>query len=266
MLTDADAVRYLSTHDNSFLRYFRGHTDTVTCVALNPSNDDFVTCSLDGTVRFWNLQSPNARGQLNLHAPYFAAYDPSASVIAVASPPTQTVMLYDVRAFDRPPFAQFDLKEHEQRFNPGQAGRNWSKIELSNDGKSLLVGTTGPGHFVLDAFEGQLTHFLPRRGGRSERRAPGEPSQSRAAGQGDATFSPDGRYVIGGSGQDDGLVVWDVQGAPGRDKVAEIVAELPVPAGAPGRAEVVAYNPRSNLVCTADKDFMIWLPDPELAP
>ena len=161
---------------------------------------------------------------------------------------------------------QFDLKEIEQRFNPGQAGRNWSKIELSNDGKSLLVGTTGAGHYVLDAFDGALTHFLPRKGGRSERRAPGDGAKTRPVGQGDVTFSPDGQYVVGGSGQDDGLVVWDVQAAPGRDKVAEIFTECPVPAGAPGRCEVVAYNPRSNLICTADKDFMIWLPDPELAP
>jgi COMPASS component SWD2 len=235
---------------------------------MNPSNDDFVSCSLDGTVRFWNLQSPHPRGQLNLYAPYFAAYDPSASVVAIASPPTQTVLLYDVRMFDRPPFVQFDLKEHEQRFNPGQAGRNWSKIELSNDGKSLLVGTTGAGHFVLDAFEGGLTHFLPRKGGRSERRVPGEAVQGRPAGAGDVCFSPDGRYVIGGSGGNDGLVVWDTHQEAGRDKVAEIFTECPTPstAGVNGRCEIVGYNPRSNLICTADKDFMIWLPDPEIAP
>lgn len=262
-----NAVRYLSTHDNSYLRYFKGHTEPVTCIALSPSSDDFISCSGDGTVRFWALNSPNAKGQLNIHSPYLAAYDPSASVIAVASPPTHTILLYDVRQYDRSPFSTFDLKEHEQRFNSAEAGRNWSKIEFSNDGKSLLVATTGPGHFVLDAFEGGLTHFCPRKsGGRSERRAPGEVSSKKAVGQGDVCFCPDGQYLIGSTGYDNGLMVWDIHKDPNRDKIVRTHAELPTPSTANGRAEVVGYNPRSNLICTADKDLMIWLPDPELAP
>lgn len=225
-----------------------------------------MSCSQDNTVRFWALNSPNAKGQLNIHNPYLAAYDPSASVIAVASPPTQTILLYDVRQYDRPPFAIFDLKEHEQRFNSLEAGRNWSKLEFSNDGKSLLVATTGPGHFVLDAFEGTLTHFCPRKQGRSDRRAPGEASAKKAAGQGDVCFSPDGQYMVGGTGEQNGLMVWDISKEPNRDKVASTFAELPTPLSVNGRAEIVGYNPRTNLICTADQDLMIWLPDPELAP
>lgn len=103
-----DTIRFLSTHDNSYIRYFKGHTDTVTSIALCPSKDDFISCSRDNTVRLWNLQSPNYVGLLNLHAPYLAAYDPSATVIAIASPPTQSILLYDMRNYDKPPFATFD--------------------------------------------------------------------------------------------------------------------------------------------------------------
>lgn len=264
-----DAIRLLSTHDNSYTRYFRGHTDTVTSLCLDPSGDEFISCSLDNTVRFWSIKSPNPRGQLNLFGPHFAAYDPSASVVAIASPPTQTVLLYDVRNFERAPFAVFDLKESEARHGGG-SGRNWSKLDLSNDGKSVLIGTTGGGHYVLDAFEGGLTHYLPCKGDRSTRYAPGEgnrQSSGRAAGQGDVCFSPDGRYVIGASGSGDGLLVWDLSvQAMSDDKRTQAVEELPVPAGVAGSCEIVGYNPRSNLICSADKDFMIWLPDPELAP
>ncbi|KKY23506.1 putative wd repeat protein [Diplodia seriata] len=119
-----DGIRYLSTHDNSYIRYFKGHTDTVTCLALNPSNDTFVSCSQDNTVRLWSLNSPNTQGMLKLHAPWLAAYDPSASVIAIASPPTQTILLYDVRNFDKPPFATFDLHEMEQQYTPGAQQRS----------------------------------------------------------------------------------------------------------------------------------------------
>ena len=232
---------------------------------MSPSTDDFVTCSLDNTVRLWDIRSPNMRGQLNITTPTFAVFDPSASVLAVASPATHAILLYDAKNFEKPPFASFDLLEYETRFNTAGRGRNWSKIEFSNDGKSLLVATTGPGHFVLDAFDGQLKHFCARKSGRSERRAPGESSSSsRPVGQGDVCFSPDGNYVVGGSGGDDGLVAWDVsESASGETLMPS--AEMGVPSQAGGRCEVVGYNPKHNMLTTADREILLWLPDPELA-
>lgn len=254
-----DGIRYLSTHDNSYIRYFKGHTDTVTCLALNPSNDTFVSCSQDNTVRLWALNSPNSQGLLKLHGSYLAAYDPSASVIAIASPPTQTILLYDVRNFDKPPFATFDLHEMEQQYTPGSVGRTWAKLEFSNDGKHLVLGTTGGGHFALDAFEGSLKHFCLRDTGTSGRRAAGEyASPGTVAGQGDTCLSPDGQFLIGGSG-DDGLLVWDLHSKQSADRILRPITDLP----GPGKAAVVGYNQRMNLLCTADKDFMIWLPDPD---
>jgi COMPASS component SWD2 len=198
---------------------------------------------------------------LKLHAPYLAAYDPSATVIAIASPPTQTVLLYDLRNYDKPPFATFDLQPMEQRLTPGSGGRGWTRLEFSNDGKSLLVGTNGPGHFVLDAFEGKLTHYCVRDAGSSGRRAPGEYAPNIPAGQGDVCFTPDGRYLIGGSG-DDGMLVWDTHAAPVIDTLTKPIAELP----GPGKAPIVAYNHRYNLLGSADSNLTFWLPDPDAAP
>ncbi|KIW03769.1 uncharacterized protein PV09_05073 [Verruconis gallopava] len=264
-----DGIRYLSTHDNSYIRYFRGHTAPVTCLSMSPSDDSFASCSLDNTVRLWDIRSPNMRGQLNITSPYFAVYDPSATVLAIASPNTHAVLLYDSKNFEKPPFANFDLREMEERFagnNGSGIGRNWSKIEFSNDGKSLLVATTGAGHFILDAFDGSLKHFCARKGGRSERRAPGETNSSRPVGQGDACFSPDGNYLIGGSGLDDGLVAWDISQSSTSDHVLQPFTEMPVPQQAQGRVEIVGYNPKHNMLTTADRDILLWLPDPELAP
>lgn len=254
-----DGIRYLSSHDNSYIRYFKGHTDTVTCLALNPSNDTFLSCSQDNTVRLWALNSPNTQGLLKLHAPYLAAYDPSASVVAVASPPTQTILLYDVRNFDKPPFATFDLHDIEQQYTPGSAGHNWAKLEFTNDGKCLVLGTTGSGHFALDAFEGSLKHFCVRDQGPSGRRAPGEYAASgTVAGQGDTCLSPDGQFLIGGSGHD-GLLVWDLHAKQSPDRILRPFTDLP----GPGKAAIVGYNQRMNLVCSADKDLYLWLPDPD---
>lgn len=263
-----DTIRFLSTHDNSYIRYFKGHTDTVTSIGLCPSSDQFISCSRDNTVRLWNLQSPNFYGLLNLHAPYLASYDPSATVIAIASPPTHSVLLYDVRNFDKPPFASFDLMELEQRFL-GPQGGEWTKMEFTNDGKSLIISTTGSGHFVLDAFSGEITHFCYRKSGHSGRLAPGAAppghganaanGTSAALGQGDVCATPDGQYLVGGSGEE-GLLVWDIAKAPTANNYLEPIEALP----GHGKAAIVGYNPRTNLMASADRDLLLWQPDPDL--
>ncbi|KAF9635029.1 putative wd repeat protein [Lasiodiplodia theobromae] len=65
------------------------------------------------TVWLWALNSPNSQGLLKPHA-----YNPSASVIAIASPPTQTILLYDVRNFDKPPFAILDKSSAASQLDP----------------------------------------------------------------------------------------------------------------------------------------------------
>ncbi|PVI01480.1 WD repeat-containing protein 82 [Periconia macrospinosa] len=260
-----DTLRFLSTHDNSYIRYFKGHTDTVTSIALCPSSDQFISCSRDNTVRLWNLASPNFFGMLNLHAPYLAVYDPSATVIAIASPPTHSVLLYDVRNFDKPPFASFDLLELEQRFLGSQGGE-WTKMEFTNDGKSLIISTTGNGHFVLDAFSGDITHFCFRKAGHSGRLGAGAKppniaanGTSAALGQGDVCATPDGQFLIGGSG-DESVLVWDISKPPTANNYLEPMEVLP----GHGKAAIVGYNPRTNLLATGDKDFFLWQPDPDL--
>jgi len=262
-----DTIRYLSTHDNSFIRYFRGHTDTVTSIALSPSNDQFLSCSRDNTVRLWNLSSPNYHGLLNLNGAALATYDPSATVMAIASPATHTVLLYDVRNFDKPPFATWSLDDLEARFL-GREKPEWTKIEFTNDGKSLVIATNGSGHFVLDAFNGEITHFCYRKAGGTGRLPPsgsapphtGVPNgNTPTLGQGDVCVSPDGQYLIGGSGED-GLLVWDIAQAATPNNILEPTEKLP----GHGKSAIVGYNPRTNLLASADRDFYLWQPDADL--
>lgn len=263
-----DTIRYLSTHDNSYIRYFKGHTDTVTSISLCPASDTFLSCSRDNTVRLWNLSSPNYHGLLNLHGAFLAVYDPSATVMAIASPATQSILLYDVRNYDKPPFATFDLQELEQRFLGREKGE-WTKIEFSNDGQSLLVATNGSGHFILDAFEGHLKHFCSRPSGSSGRLSAGATVLNHGAnipngstptvGQGDVCLSPDGKFLISGCAGED-LLVWDIDQKPSSNYVLEPQDKLP----GLGRSAVVGYNPRTNLIATADKELYLWQPDADL--
>jgi COMPASS component SWD2 len=273
-----DTIRYLSTHDNQYLRYFRGHTAKVTALALCPASDTFVSGSLDNTVRLWSLGSPSPQGRLDLATPTLATYDPSATVLAIASPATASILLYDLRNYDKPPFATFDLKALDSlpaiQASPlaGGAGapRDWTKLEFSNDGKNLLVGTNNTlGHLLLDAFSGDLRALLTRPpqylplNAQSLRAAPWDPitrghATAQPPGQGDVCFSADGRYVVGGSGGERDAVVWDVQGAVDEEtRRLEVMKEL----SWKGKVGVAEWNPRYNLLATADRGVTLWLPE-----
>lgn len=43
---DAHAIRYLSHHDNRYLRFFKGHKQVVTSLSMSPKSDHFVSTSL----------------------------------------------------------------------------------------------------------------------------------------------------------------------------------------------------------------------------
>ena len=250
-----DSLRLLELHSETYVRYFTAHTDMVTCVTLSPGNDQFLSCSKDDTVCLWDLNSRNPQGKLKLATPYLAAYDPSANVMAIASQSTASILLYDVRNFDKAPFSTFDLASLEDKYTPNTKGRGWTKLEFSNDGRSILLGTDYHGHFLLDAFDGNLKAFLVGRNGSTGRAAPISTS-GKALGQGDATFSQEGRYVIGGSGEAMDTLVWDTTISPDGNSVLQPTVKLP------GRSKnvIVECNPRYNMFATADTKVVMWLP------
>lgn len=257
-----DAIRYLATHDNSFIRYFEGHEGSVTCLSVHPGSDNFISCSRDNTVRLWDTQTKNCQGQLFLRSPYLAAYDPSGTVFAVACPSSGTVLLYDARNYDKAPFATVDVVEQCRRVDSQCLVKGWTKLEFSNDGKSLLVGTRGNGHFLLDAFEGTLKAYLRKPNGGTKRLAVGEAVSGASTdgttfeSSGECCFTPDGRYILSGSKKD--VLVWDSMATPGDNKVLEPNWTLPDKR----EASVLGFNPRFNFFATADQELVFWLPDP----
>ncbi|MCJ1326500.1 member of Set1p complex, histone methyl transferase [Thelotrema lepadinum] len=333
-----DTIRYLSTHDNQYLRYFKGHTGAVTSLNLCPSNDTFVSSSAsDHTVRLWSLSSPNPHGKLSLATPSLTAYDPTATVLAIASPSTSSILLYDLRNFDKSPFETFDLSTLDT--HPHVASQppplnshpqDWTSLTFTNDGKHLLLATNSAiGHVLLDAFSGAVRAFLVRHASvlpldPSRQRAapwqpplPATPANSGAQlplqappsfppGQGDVTVTPDARYAIGASGGERDAVVWDIQGGlerhggmtngvgtgngnhngngngngdidmdmdgngngdggvgdpmegvEGETAVLRPSAQLPWK----GRVGVLEFNPRYNMLASAEREVVMWLPD-----
>ncbi|KAJ5098507.1 WD repeat protein [Penicillium argentinense] len=256
-----DSLRLLDLHNEGYIRYFTGHTDKVTCLAMSPGSDSFISCSKDDTVTLWDLGSRNPQGKLKLATPYLVAFDPSASVIAIASQATSAILLHDFRNYDKAPFATFDLAQLEEAYTPSTRGRAWTRLEFSNDGKYLMVGTDYHGHFILDAFDGHLKFFLVGKSGSPGRAAPIS-STGKPLGQGDVCFTPDGRYVLGGNGEQNDVLVWDLQQTAESNGILQPMTRLPHR----GRTALVEYNPRYNMIASADKETVFWQPDEPAKP
>jgi COMPASS component SWD2 len=234
---------------------------------MHPGNDDFISCSKDNTIRLWNFQTKNAVGLLHLNNPYLAAFDPSGQIFAVGSPLSGEVLLYDHKKFDKAPISTFDIVESCWSSDPYYCKEGWTKLEFSNDGRCILIGTKGNGHFLLDAFSGKLRAFLKKPRIVPTRLAAGEesiangstvPELATIEGSGDVCFSQDGRYVVGGF--DNSLLVWDVLATVDENKVLEPLHVLEDDSSR--QAAVVAWNPRFNFIASANQEVVFWVPDP----
>ena len=51
-----DIIRYLNVHENKYISYFRGHTKKVVTLCMNPTDETFLSGSLDKTIRLWDIR------------------------------------------------------------------------------------------------------------------------------------------------------------------------------------------------------------------
>jgi COMPASS component SWD2 len=222
------AVRYLSLHDNKYLKYFSGHNGKVVSLSMSPCDDTVISGSLDKTVRLWDLRSPNCIGLMQCQGRPIASFDPEGLIFAVGVQSEQ-VKLYDLKSFDKGPFSTFKYKI--------ESGCDWTGIKFSLDGKLMMLTTNGAVIRVLDAFEGKPLHTL--QGYLNNKGLPIE-----------ASFSPDSQFIISGS-TDGKLHVWRAETGV---KVAVLTGEHSQPVTA------VKFNPRYMLMASACNSVNFWLP------
>uniref|UniRef100_A0A915IJT3 Anaphase-promoting complex subunit 4-like WD40 domain-containing protein n=1 Tax=Romanomermis culicivorax TaxID=13658 RepID=A0A915IJT3_ROMCU len=172
-----DTIRYLSLHDNKYLRYFPGHTKKVVTLCMSPIDDMFLSGSLDKTIRVWDLKSQNCQGLMHLPGRPVVSFDPEGLIFAVGVN-SECVKLYDLRSFDKGPFNTFKLPQQDKDCD-------WTGLKFSPDGKTIMISTSGNVIRLIDSFQGNLMHVLS--GHLNNKGLPLE-----------ASFSPDANYVFSG--------------------------------------------------------------------
>lgn len=102
-----------------------------------------------------------SQGLLNIAGNPCVAYDPSGSVFGVALNLRSTLLLYDLKNFDKMPFLSVQIEDPvlAQRTFPPRLPV-YTSLSFSNDGKWVLIGTSGDVHYVVDAFEGGVVARL----------------------------------------------------------------------------------------------------------
>ncbi|KAL0014378.1 hypothetical protein SO802_001447 [Lithocarpus litseifolius] len=221
-----ESLRYLSMYDNRCLRYFKGHKERVVSLCMSPINDSFMSGSLDHSVRIWDLRVNACQGILRLRGRPTVAYDQQGLVFAVAME-GGAIKLFDSRSYDKGPFDTFLV---------GGDTAEVCDIKFSNDGKSMLLTTTNNNIYVLDAYGGE------KRCGFSL-----EPSPTANI---EATFTPDGQYVVSGSG-DGTMHAWSINR---RNEVASWNSHI-------GVASCLKWAPRRAMFVAASTVLTFWIPD-----
>jgi len=227
-----DTIRYLSLHDNKYIRYFRDHTKKVTCLSMSPTEDLFLSGSLDRTLRLWDVRSNNCQGLMNLPTRPVAAFDPEGLIFGVGMD-TNVIKLYDLRTFDKGPFSTFKLDQ--------EVDCDWTGLKFSPDGRYILITTNGSAIRLVDAFDGVVKHNLT-----GHVNDVGSPLE--------ACFSPDSHYIFSGT-SNACVTCWQVE--TGASTVLQNNKSHV------GPVQCCQFNPKYMMMVTACQNIAFWLPDHE---
>ena len=75
---------------------------------MSPCDDTFMSGAMDNSVRLWDLRAPTCSGIMQVQGKPVLAFDPEGLVFSVGVQ-SEMVKLYDLRSFDKGPFATFRM-------------------------------------------------------------------------------------------------------------------------------------------------------------
>ncbi|KNA25956.1 hypothetical protein SOVF_001940 [Spinacia oleracea] len=221
-----ESLRLLSLNDNKYLRYFKGHHDRVVSLSLCARNDFFISGSLDRTVLLWDQRAEKCQGLLRVQGRPATAYDDQGLVFTIAS--GGYIRMFDARKYEKGPFDVYSV---------GGDFSDAHVVKFSNDGRLMLLTTTNGFVYVLDAFRGTLLCSYSVK-----------PVSTNSTLE--ASFSPEGMFVISGSG-DGSVYAWSVRS--GKEVASWMSTEKEPP--------VIKWAPGNVMFATGSSELSLWVPD-----
>ncbi|OVA04907.1 WD40 repeat [Macleaya cordata] len=221
-----ESLRLLSLHDNKYLRYFKGHHDRVVSLSFCSRKEWFISGSLDRTVLLWDQRVEKCQALLHVQGRPAVAYDDQGLVFAIAF--GGYIRMFDSRMYDKGPFDSFSV---------GGDISDANVVKFSNDGTRMLLTTMDGKIHVLDSFRGTLLSTYNVK-----------PVSSNSTLE--ASFSPDGMYVVSGSG-DGSVYAWSVRS--GKEVASWMSTEVEPP--------VIKWVPGSLMFATGSSELSFWIPD-----
>uniref|UniRef100_A0A7N0UI45 Uncharacterized protein n=3 Tax=Kalanchoe fedtschenkoi TaxID=63787 RepID=A0A7N0UI45_KALFE len=221
-----ESLRLLSLHDNKYLRYFKGHHDRVVSLSLCSRSESFISGSLDRTVLLWDQRADKCQGLVRVQGRPATSYDDQGLVFAIAF--GGYIRMFDVRMYEKGPFDIFPV---------GGDTSDANVVKFSNDGRLVLLTTMNGNIHVLDSFRG--THLSTYKV---------KPVSSNSTLE--ASFSPEGMFVISGSG-DGSVYAWSVRS--GKEVASWLSTETEPP--------VIKWAPGSLMFVTGSSELSFWIPD-----
>ncbi|KAG9129903.1 hypothetical protein Leryth_007001 [Lithospermum erythrorhizon] len=210
-----ESLRLLSLHDNK-----------VVSLSLCSRSECFISGSLDRTVLLWDQRVEKCQGLLHVQGRPATAYDDQGLVFAIAF--GGYIRLFDVRKFEKGPF---DI------FSTGGDVSDANVVKFSNDGRLMLLTTSGGFIHVVDSFHGNLL---------SQYNVKPVSSGSTL----EASFSPEGMFLISGSG-DGSVYAFSVRS--GKEVASWMSTEAEPP--------VLRWAPGSLMFVTGSTELSFFVPD-----
>ncbi|CAG07006.1 unnamed protein product [Tetraodon nigroviridis] len=189
-------------------KVFRENSDKINCFDFSTNGETIISSSDDDSLVLYDCQEgkhypvplpsrqqihpllswAQQKGLMHLQGKPVCSFDPEGLIFA-AGINSEMVKLYDLRSFDKGPFATFKLQYDRTC--------EWTGIKFSNDGKLILLSTNGAALRILDAFKGVVLHSF------------GGYNNSKGVTL-EASFTPDSQFVMIGS-EDGKIHVWNAE-------------------------------------------------------
>ncbi|KAF9620823.1 hypothetical protein IFM89_014760 [Coptis chinensis] len=221
------ASGYLVTaSDDESIRLYDVSNAMVVSLSMCSRKECFISGSLDRTVLLWDQRAEKCQSLLRVQGRPAVAYDDQGLVFTIAF--GGYVRMFDARKYEKGPFDIFSV---------GGDLSDANVVKYSNDGRLMLLTTTDGFIHVLDSFRGTLLSTYNVK-----------PVSSNSTLE--ASFSPEGMFVVSGSG-DGSVYVWNIRS--GKEVASWMSTELEPP--------VIKWAPGCLMFATGSSELSFWVPD-----